>query len=121
MTHPTRCTQSALTVEKYLLDELSTSEKRIFEDHMATCEQCRASVKAGRTVIAGIKAGKCQNDPNEVEYLLVNGEEEQKICSVCLKDEIFNFVTSNSEITFRYEASPAIQREKGVKAVISLV
>jgi hypothetical protein len=39
------------TAEAYLLDELSTSDRRDFEEHFFTCQQCASDLEAGAAFI----------------------------------------------------------------------
>jgi Putative zinc-finger len=43
------------TAEAYLLDELSLSERRDFEEHFFTCQQCTNDLKAGAAFIDAYK------------------------------------------------------------------
>jgi hypothetical protein len=63
----------------------------------------------------------CQNDPNPTEYLLINGDEKEFICSVCLKDSLFDLVTNNDTTEFTLDKWKTIEAERGVKAIITCV
>lgn len=42
---------------------------------------------------------KCQECPNKVRFILVNGSERSALCDICFADTLFDLVTSNEKIT----------------------
>lgn len=58
MTHTEAVT--TLASERYLLDEMNTSERDAFEAHYFECDECAADVTAGARMQDGVKAGLIQ-------------------------------------------------------------
>jgi hypothetical protein len=46
-----------LAPDRYLLDEMSDSERQAFEDHYFSCHDCADDLRTGATLIEGTKAG----------------------------------------------------------------
>src|SRR5262245_47252240 len=49
-----------LAPDRYLLDEMSDSERQVFEDHYFSCHDCADELRTGAALIEGTRAGMAQ-------------------------------------------------------------
>src|SRR5262245_24652409 len=55
-----------LAPDRYLLDEMSNSERQAFEDHYFSCHDCADELRTGAALIEGTKAGMAQSAGGQV-------------------------------------------------------
>lgn len=83
------------------------------------CEDCAQRHRRDRGNTARLKR-ICQNDPNDAEFQFQNGDEISFFCSVCLSETLLDLVTSNEEVSFRYERWANIHQERGINALVTV-
>lgn len=63
-------------------------------------------------------SGQQGDCPNEPAYKFVNGEEKDLLCSVCLREELFDLVTVNDTMAFHSGDLPVRRRGVVVKTQV---
>jgi hypothetical protein len=81
--------KSKLKIQNLVLDGGSGLRYAIFAKRERGCTMARKL--------------KCRNKDGEAEYLLINGEEQEKLCSVCFEDSVIDLVTNSDSVSFRQE------------------
>ena len=44
----------------------------------------------------------CQEcEANKAEFVLVNGQEKENLCSICIQERVFSLIKDNEQVTFK--------------------